>query len=330
MKRGVLLAIGGVLLAAGGAGGYLFWKSKQAAPVKKTEQAQPQLAPGTVVKFQATLAARNVVGVDAPVDGVLEEFPVKPGDEVFEGQILGSVVNDVLVEQEKEAGLQLERMKTRLETLESQMLAARLEESSKSADASRAASERQRAERVFQRQQMLHREGATARKAFESSQAAFDAAKAEEESVAGLAKALRERVDRINKDIDVAKRQVAEAEAAYEEAKVGLAAAQLLSPVDGVVVGIQKQAGEEVKAGTEGLIQIAVDLTMMEAVFDLEAGLAGRIVAGMPAQVNIAETADALPGQVRLVENNKAYVEFASPTPLIRPGMTATVSVQIK
>lgn len=330
MKRGVLLSIGGLLLSAGGAGGYLYWKSKQAAPVKQEEQAQPQLAPGTVVKFQATLAARNIVGVDAPVDGILEEFPVKPGDEVFEGQILGAVANDVLVEHEKEAGLALERVKTRLQTLESQMLAARLEESSKSADASRAASERQKLERAYQRQQMLNREGATPRKTFEASQAAFDAAKAEEAAIAGLAKSLRERVDQINKDIDVAKRQVAEAEGAYEEAKAGLAAAQLLSPVDGVIVGIQKQAGEEVKAGMEGLIQIAVDLTMMEAMFDLDPSLAGRIVAGLPAQINIAETADTLPGQVRVVENNKVFVEFASPTPLIRPGMTATVSVQIK
>ena len=330
MKRGVVVAVACLVVAAGGAGGYLFWKSKQAAPVKKAETAAAPLPPGAVVKFQATLAARNIVGVDVPVDGILEEFPVKPGDEVFEGQILGAVLNDVLVEHEKEAGLQLERMKTRLETLESQMLAARLEESSKSADASRAASERQRAERAYQRQQMLHREGATARKSFEAAQAAFDAAKADEDSVGALARSLRDRVDQINKDIDVAKRQVAEAEAAYEEAKVGLTAAQLLSPVDGVIVGIQKQAGEEVNAGMEGLIQIAVDLTMMEAVFDLETGLEGRIVAGLPAQINIAETVDTLAGQVRLVENNKVYVEFASPTPLIMPGMTASVSVQIK
>ncbi|MBA3975954.1 MAG: hypothetical protein C0504_17245 [Candidatus Solibacter sp.] len=330
MKRGAVVAVAGVMLVASGAGGYLYWKSKQAAPEKKAEIPAAALAPGAVVKFQAALAARNIVGVDVPVDGVLEEFPVKPGDEVFEGQILGAVANDVLLEHEKEAGLQLERMKMRLQTLESQMLAARLEESSRAADASRAASERQKAEKAQQRQQMLHREGATPRKAFEAAQAAFDAARAEEEAVGGLAKSLRDRVDQINKDIDVSKRQVAEAESAYEEAKAGLAAAQLLSPSDGVIISIQKQAGEEVKAGMEGLIQIAVDLTMMEAVFDVEPALAGRMAAGLPAQINIAETADTLAGQVRLVENNRVYVEFASPTPLIRPGMTASVSVQIK
>lgn len=330
MKRGVVVAIAVALAAAGGGGGYWLWKSKQSVPAKKEAPAPAPLPPGTVVKYQGTLAARNIVGVDVPVDGILEEFPVKPGDEVFEGQILGSVVNDVLVEHEREAGLDLERMKTRLETLESQMLSARLEESSKAADASRAASERQRAERMYQRQQMLHREGATPRKTFEAAQAAFDAAKAEEDTVAALAKSLRDRVEQIIKDIDVAKRQVTQAEAAYEEAKTGLAAAQLLSPVDGVIISIQKQAGEEVKAGMEGLIQIAVDLTMMEAVIEPEPAVLARIKAGLPAQVNVAETADTLSGQVRLVENNKVYVEFASPTPLIRPGMTASVSVQIQ
>jgi len=52
--------------------------------------------------------------------------------------------------------------------------------------------------------------------------------------------------------------------------------------------------------------------------------------AGTPAQVFVVETTDSLPAQVRLAENGKVHVEFASPTPLVRPGMTATVAVQLK
>lgn len=319
-----------VLLAAGG-GGFYFWKSRGQAKEQKPAalQAAPP-APGTLMRFQATLNARNLVPVDAPVDGVLDEFVVKPGDEVFEGQILGAIRNDVLVENEKEAGLDLERQKTRLSTLESQLLAVRLEESRQGADASRASSERQRAERAYQRQQLLHREGATPRKAFESAAAAFEAARSEEESLTALSRSLRDRMTQIAKDIDVAKKQLSEAETAYDEAKAGLAAAQLLSPSDGIIISIAKQAGEEVKAGMEGLIQVAVDLTMMEAVMDVAPDLLARMPPGTPAQIFVAEIADSLPAQVRLAENGKVHVEFASPTPLIRPGMTATVAVQLK
>lgn len=331
MKRGVLVSVLAVLAAASGVGGYFLWKAKPwAAPKQGAATEAPALPPGAVVKFQATLRARNVVAVDVPVDGVLEEFPVKPGDEVFEGQILGSIKNDVLVENEKEVALQLERLKTNLSTLESQLLATRLEESRQAADASRASSDRQRAERVYQRQLMLQREGATPRKTFEAAQAAYDEAKAEESSLDAVARSLRERMTQITRDVDAAKKLVSESEAAYDDAKAGLAAAQLLSPVDGLIIAIQKQAGEEVRAGMEGLIQVAVDLTMMEAVIDLDPKLVPRIVAGLPAEVYVAELTGSLSGQVRLVEGGKAYVEFASPTPLVRPGMTATVTLQLK
>ena len=331
MVRRVLVPVLAVLVIASGAGGYFFWKAKHPAAPKPGPAAEaPPLPPGAVVKFQATLRARNVVAVDVPVDGVLEEFPVKPGDEVFEGQILGSIKNDVLVENEKDAALQLERLKTKLTTLESQLLATRLEESRQAADASRAASDRQRAERAYQRQQMLHREGATPRKSFEAAQTAYDSAKAEESSLDAVAKSLRDRMTQITQDVDAAKKLVLENEAEYDEAKAGLAAAQLFSPVDGLIIAIQKQAGEEVRAGMEGLIQVAVDLTMMEAIVELEPSMIPRIVAGMAAEVYVAELTGGLPGQVRLVEDGKAYVEFASPTPLVRPGMTATVTLQLK
>ncbi len=331
MNRRVLVSAVAFLAVASGVGGYFFWKAKHPAAPKKGPAAEaPPLPPGAVVKFQATLHARNVVGVDVPVDGILEEFPVKPGDEVFEGQILGSIKNDALAEHEKEAALELERLKTKLTTLESQLLAVRLEESRQSADASRAASDRQRAERTYQRQQMLHREGATARKTFEAAEAAFQTSKAEESSLDAVAKSLRDRMTQLASEVDAAKKLVSQSEAAYDEAKAGLAAAQLLSPVDGLIISIQKQAGEEVKAGMEGLIQVAVDLTMMEAIVQLEPGLIPRVATGMPAEVFVAELTGGLPGQVRLVEDGKAHVEFASPTPLVRPGMTATVSIQLK
>jgi multidrug resistance efflux pump len=331
MNRRFLAGAAVLLLLAAGAGGFYFWKSRSPRNEKKpaTNQQAP-LPAGAVIQLQGTLQARNVVTVDVPVDGVLDEFVVKPGDEVFEGQILGSIKNDVLVENEKEAALDLERLKTRLSTLESQLLTVRLEESRQAADASRATSERQRAERAHQRQLMLHREGATPRKTFEAAQAAFETARAEEESLLALASSLRDRMTQIAKDIDVAKKQVAESEAEYDQAKAGLAAAQLLSPSDGVIMSIQKQAGEEVIAGMEGLIQVAVDLTMMEAVIDIEPALVPRMPAGTPAEIHVAEITGGLAGEVRLVENGKAYVEFASPTPLVRPGMTATVAVRLK
>lgn len=306
------------------------WKARQkpAAPPPVVQEAE--LAEGAEAVLEGTLRAIHVVPVAAPLDGVLEEIPVAPGDEVFEGQILGRIANDLLEQNEKNATLELERAKSRVSALESTLLAARLEESRASADAARARSEFQRAERDYERQRLLLREGATARNTHDSAQKLFTTTQVEAETLTTLTRAIQERIQQTSREIEAARKLLAQEEEELEAARQELAAAMILAPVDGVIIAIRKQAGAEVEKEKDSLFDIGVDLTELEVVVEPNPVVLKRLKPGLPALVEVAELPEGgVPGTVRAVEDGKAYVEFSSPSPLVRPGVTAVVRLKL-
>jgi HlyD family secretion protein len=292
--------------------------------------AEPELAPGTEVALEGTLRALHIVSVAAPLDGVLEEIPVAPGDEVFEGQILGRIANDLLEQNEKNATYELERARARVSALESALLAARLEESRVSADAARARSEYQRAERDYERQRLLLREGATARNTHDNAQKLYETTQVEADTLTTLTRAIQERIQQSARDIEAARKLLAQEEEDLEAARLELASAQILSPVDGVIVGIRKSAGAEVQKEADTIFDIGVDLTDLEVVLEPDPLVLKKLTPGMPALVEMAELpGGGLPAAVRAVEDGKVYVEFASPSSLVRPGVTAVVRLKL-
>jgi multidrug efflux pump subunit AcrA (membrane-fusion protein) len=180
MKKAWMAAAAVVVLAGAGWGGWTYWQGRKAAAPKTAPAAEvTELASGAVVNLQGTLRAQNVVTVPAPLDGVMEEVPVTVGEEVFESQILGRIANDLLEQNERNATLEMERAQARVGALESTLLAARLEESRASADAARARSEFARADREYQRQRILLREGATAKNTHDATQKVFESTQVE-------------------------------------------------------------------------------------------------------------------------------------------------------
>lgn len=324
------LAVAIVVLLLAGAGGFAYWRTRRAPPPPPPAAAEPELPAGAEVILEGTLRALHVVSVTAPLDGILEEIPVAPGDEVFEGQLLGRVTNDVLEQNERNAVQELERAQARLGALESALLAARLEESRVAADAARARSEFQKAERDYERQRILLREGATARNAHDASQKVYEASRTESETLTALMRAIQDRIQQSAREIEAARKTLAEEEQELELARQQLAAEQVLSPVDGVIVAVRKTAGAEVKKELDTLFDIGVDLTALEAVLEPEPPVLKRLKAGMQAFVSLDELpGEGLPAAVRAIEEGKVYVEFASPSPLIRPGMTAAVRLRL-
>lgn len=318
-----------VLLVA--AGGFAYWRARRPPPPPAPPPAAAaELPAGAEVTLGGTLRALHVVSVAAPLDGILEEIPVAPGDEVFEGQLLGRVTNGVLEQNERNAAQELERAQTRLNALESALLAARLEESRVAADAARARSEFQKHEREYERQRLLLREGATARNVHDASRKIFEASREESETLTALMRAIQERIQQSAREIEAARKTLAEEEQALELARQELAAEQVLSPVDGVVVAVRKSAGAEVKKAADTLFDIGVDLTALEVVLEPEPPVLKRLQAGMPAVVLMDELpGEGLPAKLRAIEDGKAYVEFASPSPLIRPGMAASARLKL-
>jgi multidrug resistance efflux pump len=330
-KAWMTAAAAAVVLAGAGWGGWTYWQGRKAAEPKAAPAPDAvELAPGALVNLQGVLRAQNVVTVAAPLDGVMEEVPVTVGEEVFESQILGRIANDFLEQNERNATLELERAQARVGALESTLLAARLEESRASADAARARSEYARAEREYQRQRILLREGATAKNTHDATQKVFESTQVESETLTALTRAIQERIQQASRDIEAARKTLAEEEEKLEQARLELAAEQVVSPVDGVVVAIRKSAGAEVKKEVDILFDIAVDLTAMEVVLEPEPPVLKRVKAGMEALVDLADLpGDGLPAAVRAVEEGKVYVEFASPTPLARPGDPAFVRLKL-
>ena len=144
---------------------------------------------------------------------------------------------------------ELERAQSRLTNLEASVVAARLEASRAGADASRSRSDFDAAEKAYLRQQLLYREGATPRLVFEKAERDYLRAKSEYETLAAVAKASDQRVDALLKDVDAARKNLAGKTADLEDADADLLAAEVHSPVDGMVVA--RRRSEERRVGKE-------------------------------------------------------------------------------
>lgn len=323
------VAVGAVL--AGAVVAWLLWHQRPAASRGEQKRPTASSAIPSEIRLAGTIRARQVVPVAAPIDGILEQFMVEPGQEVFEGQLLARIRNAGLDAAQQAAQSDLERVEGRVRGLESSLIAARLEASRARAEAERVRDEYEKARRTFERQQFLFREGATPRLVFERAQKEFEAAREQMESVESLARVAEDRVASLNKELDGARVLLEEKRQALEEARQNLAATEVHSPVDGVLLSRSKQVGDAVGPHVRDLFQIAVDLSLLEVVLEPEPPLLERIRPGQPALVEILEgPASGLLGRVLAVEKNgQVVVEFGNPSPAVKPGMSAHVRIRL-
>lgn len=330
MERKWWFAVGGAALAAGLIAGLAWWRlhlPKPQAPVVQKAQALP---PGTEIRASGVLRAQKLIPVPSPVSGVLEEFAVKTGDEVFEGQILVTVNNEALRNGERDAAMELDRAKVKLSTLENESTAARLEQSRAEADSERAQAGLSRAERDYNRQALLNREGATPRRVYEAAAKLYETNKTEAEMLERVREQAQRRAADLAKDVDVARNAVAEREKLVEQAHSDAQRAQITSPVDGLVVAVHKNNGDSVAQGSEPVLDVAVDLGALELAAPVAPDVAKRLKPGQDAIVEIQSVpGQGLPGRVKGLQGDSVIVEFASPSPLIRPTMNATARLKL-
>ncbi|MEJ5370221.1 MAG: efflux RND transporter periplasmic adaptor subunit [Bryobacteraceae bacterium] len=329
MRGKWVLFAGVVLLGAAGAGAWV-WHRKQVPP-PPSAQAPAELPAGTEISLEGEIRAVERISIDAPVSGVLEEFAVGPGDEVSEGQVIGRIANDAIREDEVEARLELERAEARARAVEAELTAARLEESRLAAEASRARGELARVEKIYQRQSLLIREGATPRLVFQRAEEDYQQALKERDRVEELLAAAQERVRAVSAEFENARRNVSDKQALLEEARSRLESCNIVAPVDGIVVRIRKSAGETVEQGFQGLVEIAADWTELELVADAPEAYARRLAPGDEARIVLAELPQgALTAQVKSVDKQQVVIAFTSPSTLIRPGMTAVAQLRLR
>jgi multidrug resistance efflux pump len=323
------LVIAGVAVAAALGAAAIFTLRRAAHPPASAAVPQPVPLPAEIV-LPARIRAQHVVPVAVPVQGTIESLLVEAGEQVYEGQLLGRIRNTALEADQQSAASELERAQTRLNQLESQLIVTRADASSARSEAARSQADLERSQRAYQRQQLLYKEGATPRLVYEKSAAEYDAAKRASDTAADLARGAGERLDAATRNVDAARHQANEVTATLDRAHAAAAAAEIHSPVTGLVVGRTRQVGEEVTPDVQDLFQIASDLAALEAVLDPPTPALALIRTGQEAVLTVAVAPDAIVAQVSEVQGNQVLVRFTSPGPALRPGSTAQVRIKVR
>jgi len=319
-----------ILIAIGAGAVSVLWKEHAKPVPKPAALVAPQSAPGSDLSLEGKIQALRVVEVAAPVEGTVDLFHVEIGQEVFEGQLLAQINSDSLTGAEEQATQLADRARNRLTDLEATIIAARLEVSRARAVASRFKSEFDRSEKAYQRQRMLLSAGATPRLAFEKAEKEYLTNQAESASAEALARQVEARIEALLKEQDAAKKTVEERTRELDAAKADLAAAEVHAPVDGVIVGRRGNAGDDVDRGVKDLFRIATDLTQLAVIVEPTPAILARIHPGQPAVVTVSEAQnEPLSAEVKKVENGQVTVEFVSPDPAVKPGLTAQVRIKI-
>ena len=337
MRGKWLLAGGTAVFLSIGAVAFVWWKSQQPAPVAnnapKTATPDPAQPAATFfgddVSLTGLLQPQKTVLVPAPIDGTIQEVMADAGSQVFQGQVIARIRNGKLDTTLESATAEVEKLKTRIANLEGGILAARLEASRAQADALRAKSELDRTEKAFNRQSLLYKEGATPRLTYEKSEREFTQAQTENDNLSSVAKNAADRIDSLNAELANAKKLSDQKSQELEAARGDVASGEVQAPADGMVIARKGQPGEPITKAVTDFFAIAVNLSVMQAVVQAEPVVLPRIKEGQQAFVRVAEFPEDLTGVVREVKGTTVIVEFASPTPDIKPGLSARVKIKL-
>ena len=330
MHRKWPLAGGLALLVLAAAIAWGWYSRGRPKPVQaRSEIARPAAQPSEI-SLQGKIQARNVVNIASPINGIVEQYLVNVGEEVFEGEVLAHIKNPELDSAEQTARADAERAQAHITDLEAQLIAARLEVSRARSDAVRAKADYERTQKAYTRQKQLLDAGATPRLTFEKAEQDYQNAKAEYEGLSGVAQGADDHVTSLAKEIENAKAMVQSKSKDLDNAEAQLAGGELRSQVNGVLVARRGQPGDRVDQSMKDLLQIAVDLSDLQVVVDAEPRIAEQIRTGQPAVILIAEAPSAIEGAVREIKGGQVFVDFTSPSAVIKPGLTAQVLFENK
>src|SRR5579884_760955 len=283
------LAVGLAAVIVLGAAGYGWWWREQHKPVPAPKQAAKPAPQPVELTLAGKVQAKNVVDVAAPVGGVLDQFLVNVGEEVFEGEVLARIKNTGLQAADQAARTDSERAQKQVTDLEAELIAARLEVARSRSDAVHAKSEFERTQKEYQRQKMLYELDATPRLTYERAERDYQTAKADYEGLQGTTQAAEDRVEDLTKQIEVAKAIVLSKGKDLDNMEAQMAGGEVRSPVNGVMVARRGAAGDPVDEGTKDLLQVAVDLTALQVIAEADPRTLQQIHPGQQATIQIAE-----------------------------------------
>jgi len=297
MKKMVI----GIALAAALAGAaYLYLKKENGAPDYRTAKVER----GEIVDAIAAtgnINAVTTVSVGSQVSGTIQQIFVDFNSRVRKGQVIALIDPRLLEAAVVQARGSVGNAKAALERTQVGVIDT---------------------ERTYRRNRELVKDGFVAQADVDSSQTAWEQALAQKRS---------------------AEASLQQAEGALSVAETNLGYATIRSPVDGIVISRNVDVGQTVAASfqTPTLFSIAQDLTKMQVDTNVDESDIGRAALGQA----VTFTVDAWPGktfkgtvaQVRnspiVTQNVVTYnvvVRVDNRGLLLKPGMTANVSIEVK
>jgi macrolide-specific efflux system membrane fusion protein len=330
--RGKWLLVGVVvvvLAVAAGAFSYLRWRGGAAVP--SSSPLSPAAAfTGSSVSLSGRIEATQVVTVPVPLDGRIDSMPVSVGQEVFEGQLLAQIRSASLETNRDAASMELNRMRTSLFTLESRVIELNMKAAQAKEEAGRVRADLDTAQKDLQRQQMLVREGVGKRLELEKAQQLLDALTARYDGLNQVAKIAESRAAEATKEQEVLRKELADRTRQLDGAVEQVASGDVVAPASGLVIARHGQAGEEVTVDIEDLFTIATNLAALRVVLEPDPAALAQIKVGQEVVIQVAELPDGILAQIGEVLDGQVFIEFNSPNPIVRPGMTVQVFVKLK
>jgi HlyD family secretion protein len=323
-----LLSVAAVL--AGVAGGVLSMRYRRPAPAPPVRASGAAVLLANQVTLSGAIRPQHVVGVGAQVNGVIDAFLVDVGQDVYQGQVLARIGTQELDSSREAIANAVDHAQERVSRAETVAAGARLEQSRAEAEAQRARFAMERAQTAFSRQQSLFSQGAAPRLVYERAQNEYDSAQAEFAVMDKAARATADRVQSALEEVASAQKILAGENQRLQDSQAALEAADVHSPVDGLLVGRNGEIGKHAQEFGENLFQIATDTYALEVALEPQPPVLKRLRPGQPALVLVPDLqTPGIEGAIKEIKGTQVLVEFNSTIPAIRPGMLADVRLKL-
>ncbi len=319
-----IAAVAGVVMPQGEPAGPSF----RTAAVERGDVEAAVSASGTVTPVVT-------VQVGSQISGQIRTLSADFNTEVKRGQVIARLDPETFETKVTQAAADLEVAKAgvavqeaTLERARADLDAARQTAASLRAQREKAAVAAEDAEREYKRRRELFQSGTSARSDLDRTKAAFDGATAQARSAVAQELAQQATIRSGEAQLRIGEAQLANAraqanqrEAALKQAQIDLDRTVIRSPIDGVVVLRNVDAGQTVAASLQApiLFLIAEDLRRMQVEVSVDEADVGRIRQGLP----VTFTVDAYPG--RSFEGTVRQVRIA-PRPPQAPGGASIVA----
>jgi multidrug resistance efflux pump len=135
-------------------------------------------------------------------------------------------------------------------------------------------------------------------------------------------------VDTTTKELEPARKELAQKNADLEDAEAEAAVGEVNSPADGIVIERRGRLGQPVTLAMTDLFQIAVDPLVLEAVAAIQPQMTARIQPGQAVALLIAGAGNPITGTVRELKSSQVFIDIQNPATAVQQGMAVRIKIK--